>query len=379
MVIFLTGAPQSSSLDWTIEALNTPLLPCFSTSQITSKVQKAEATVFKPTWRSLPFERKHLPTGLTQPNLQPECHIKYTHNSEDYDETTFLDTAELSLVSDVLPDDNSELPPRSDEAIETLSQYYEYSFAVHEEVPSSQIFKASSSEDKSFFTASSSPLAYSVLDLTTKQVDQTPKAKPVSGSLSDLENVPSAAYLQTINPQTMTVNLIVGIIAVPQPRIIYARRGRRLELVEMIVGDETRAGFNINIWLPPTLDDSDDGRGLRSVISKLRPRDVILARNVALSSFRRRVYGQSLRKDITKLDLMYRNACDKQDEIGAYDEQELKGDYAHGHQAAKVKKVRDWIMDFVGASARALGQRQENTNVRTKNEGRAPLLPPDTQ
>ena len=83
-----------------------------------------------------------------------------------------------------------------------------------------------------------------------------------------------------------------------------------MELIEVLAGDEIKSGFTVNFWLSsPQSADGDT----RSVLSGLRPQDVVLMRNVALSSFRGMVYGQSLRKEMTKVHLLYRDRIDRTD------------------------------------------------------------------
>ncbi|KAI4232728.1 MAG: hypothetical protein LQ349_004824 [Xanthoria aureola] len=85
----------------------------------------------------------------------------------------------------------------------------------------------------------------------------------------------------------MTVNLLLGIIALPPPRTIITRKtARALALHELTVGDDTKAGFGINIWLPPAPNFADgmqkkkngDGEAdLRATMEELRVRDVVLS------------------------------------------------------------------------------------------------------
>ena len=381
MVIFLTGAPDADALSWECEDLTVPLLSCYYMEDLQTKADEAQSTISGPSWRSLPFEREHLRTGLTQPTLQPDQQARDIRSSQDADETSFLDTTDLSFVSTVPSEDNSQALSSNEEAEVILSQYYEHSFAVHEEIPSSQIISGEAVGDRSFLSTSTEFSTTSVHDIATSQSGPC-RRKPTSDHLSDLEGIPNASYLQSIIPQTMTVNLIVGIIAMPQPRVIQSRRGgRMLELVEMIVGDETKAGFGVNLWLPPTtheLDRTHQAPGLRAITTTLRPQDVILARNVALSTFNGQVYGQSLRKDMTKLDLLYRNGIDSEDERGAYETREL--DEADDRQVVKVKKVRDWVMRFIGNAARPHHQEQNSEGRNSSKQVReVHLLPPDTQ
>ena len=373
--IILTGAPDAESLKWTEGDLVAPLLPCFSPTTL-SIGSSLQATHTWPVWRSIQLERQHLSTGLTPKAHEPDFQDLHSIDNDSNDETSFLDIAELSFTTDYSQDSRDAISS-SQAAEETLSKFYKHSFAIHEELPSSQIIDVDISNDTSFMTASSDYLSSQDLSAAVTLPDSPTKPRPTSGNVSDLEDIPNAAYLRSINPQTMTVNLIVGIIAMPQPRTIKARKSSRiLELIEMTVGDETKAGFGINLWLPP-LDTSVGG--LRNDASDLRPQDVILVRNVALSSFRDNIYGQSLRKGLTKLDLLHRIAADKSDRRGAYSTLELNSMRSTDSQMAKVKRVRDWVMSFVGAGASGLTGREIEKVGEAAKTGERELLPLDTQ
>jgi hypothetical protein len=186
----------------------------------------------------------------------------------------------------------------------------------------------------------------------------------------------------------MTVNLIVGIISIPPARLIRTRRGADVELIEVLVGDETKSGFGINFWLHASKSqaqaksESVSGQGqseMGKVLSGLRPQDVILVKNVALSSFRNKVYGQSLRKEMTKVCLLYRNRVDKSDIRGVYSRKDLEAGLGNAQglasaQIQKTSRVKEWVMRFVGVVA----------GGQNKGKGRAEeivgeVLPADTQ
>ena len=126
--------------------------------------------------------------------------------------------------------------------------------------------------------------------------------------ISTLKSLPQASHVLKIAPQTITVNLIVGVISLAEPRSIQLRHSSRsMDMVELVVGDNTSAGFSISFWLEP-----EEGKGaekpktvgrsrtnhykmdLRESLGRIRCRDVVLLGNVALRVFQGRVYGQSL-------------------------------------------------------------------------------------
>jgi len=72
-----------------------------------------------------------------------------------------------------------------------------------------------------------------------------------------------------------------------------------MEILDLLLGDETRAGFSVSFWLPPA--DSQNSRAgqaenedLRNTLQSARAGDVVLLRSVALNIWRKAVYGQSL-------------------------------------------------------------------------------------
>jgi len=374
-IIFLTGAPLSTSLDWKEAALCAPLQPCFSRSSEEPQ-RSLSSKDAKPAWRSLSLERNHLPTGLTQ---APKVDVELDHRQE---EAYFLTTDELSFISSSPDEDYLQASQiSSNSQNDLLSQYYDHSLAVHEEIPSSQIIDPESSVDTSFSTSYESTPLPSSGDTDISSGIRLPPAGLSFGRVIDLRDVPNAGYIRSIEPQTMTINLVAGIIAIPQPRVIITRKGRwKVELIEMLIGDDTKAGFGINIWLHPPRSVVD-GRDMGFQVSQLRPQDIVLLKNVALNSFRGKVYGQSLRKNVTTLDLLYRNTLGVNDRQGLYSAQELEAKGAEDVCVAKVVKVKQWVMTFVGTGATS----RQNTMQSGAREGQGVgdgqliALPPDTQ
>ncbi|RDL39457.1 Uncharacterized protein BP5553_03797 [Venustampulla echinocandica] len=363
------GAPESSSLNWEDETgllhtFSEPFVrfsrlqhsPDISAVPITPDLPSTSSP--HPEWRSLPLERQHLATGLSQ---------GHGWQAESQGASFFALSEIDSFMEDLSQKASQGNFNSSTESVEQiLSQFYEESYARHEDIVSSQIAAASdfgtsfTTDHNSFNTTEAS------LELSTSYMRQD---IPASGPLSNLKDLPNAAYLHSIQPQVMTVNIIVGIISLPPPRLIRTRRGTNVELIEALVGDGTKSGFGISFWLPSS--PSADG-GLRSSVEALRPQDVVLMRNVALSSFRGRVYGQSLRKGWTKVHLLYRNRVDHTDIGGCYRSADLKPGGIEHPQIEKTRAVREWVLRFVGAP---ISQGKGKVRVLDRSES----LPPDTQ
>ncbi|KAL2075831.1 hypothetical protein VTL71DRAFT_774 [Oculimacula yallundae] len=367
-LVFFTGAPSASSLNWNQEdLLNTFTDPIAQFIGHASDPSSAPSS--HPQWRSLPLDRAHLTTGLTQPESLDQ-HQLFTGYSQSHGagEVSFFSTSQLSseLSQSQLPADS--FPSTQASISQVLSQFYEESYARHEDVPSSQI--APASEGPSSFTSDEFSFNSASFD-SLHQQSGPGKEVPIAGHLTNLKDIPKAPYLASIQPQTMTVNLIVGIISIPAPRAIKTRRGADVSLVEVLVGDETRSGFSVNFWLSASLMPGEGD--MKTVLQGLRPQDVVLFRNVALNGFRGKVYGQSLRKEMTKVHLLYRNRVDRMDVGGLYRAAELVAGQGMHPQVEKTRRVREWVMKFVGVGA-----------VKSRRKGRAfeivdETLPPDTQ
>ena len=434
-LVFFTGAPSTNSLNWDQDTLLDSFIdPIARFVGLATDPKLVPSS--HPQWRSLPLDRQHLTTGLTPPE-DFDQHQLFTGYSQSHEagETSFFTTSQVEseFSQSQVPSDSSLSTQAS--ISQVLSQFYEESYARHEDVPSSQI--APASERPSSFTSDE----FSFNSASFESQYQPPGLKkevPIVGHLTNLKDIPKAPYLSSIQPQTMTVNLIVGIISMPQPRAIKTRRGADVSLVEVLVGDETRSGFGVNFWLsssqptagdmktvleglrPQTMtvnlivgiismpqpraiktrrgadvslvevlvgDETRSGFGvnfwlsssqptagdMKTVLEGLRPQDVVLIRNVALNSFRGKVYGQSLRKEMTKVHLLYRNRVDKTDVGGLYRAADLVAKEGMHPQMDKTRRVREWVLKFVGMGiARTRGKKRAFEFV---NE----TLPPDTQ
>ncbi|KAL8724311.1 MAG: hypothetical protein Q9181_006888, partial [Wetmoreana brouardii] len=312
-IVIYTGAPLSKSLEWEEELLTAPLQPCFSDLSNQNIQDPSISTERGPNWRSVPLEKQLLPTGLTQATNPDFASDSPIQNESQASSPT---PAEVSTLGTDAPSQSQFDQEQEDKNHDddTISQYYEHSFAIHEDVPSSQVIPATQSptspSSSSFASASyvSSDANFTTLSLSASFNPQQDILNRLP--LSDLTSLPTAAYLTSIHPQTMTVNLLVGVIQLPHPRLIITRRhARTVELVEMSVGDDTAAGFGVNIWLPHHPDRqhiSNSSAQLETAIEALRIQDLVLMQNVALTSFRGKVYGQSLRRGMTRVELVYR-------------------------------------------------------------------------
>ncbi|KAJ5823246.1 hypothetical protein N7447_005586 [Penicillium robsamsonii] len=339
--IFLVGAPLPASLNWdTDELLNTAIPPFYEDTK--SPEQQLSLDQPPVRWRVL-----RSPSG-------DKLGDNYD-SFQGYEDPAFFISHQLAVATDA--------PGHPEDSIR---QFYDHSFAIHETsgVAGSDMYVVDSTQESSLGEDS-------VLDSSTgldkPDTPRSPRILHIHGPLSNLQDLPTARYIQSIAPQTMTVNMIVGVLAAHPPRRIVTRQWKtRLDLIELVVGDETRAGFAVNFWLKPEKsaaaknNEADLGRSLAS----LRPRDIILLRTVGLSTFEDRVYGQSLRRGMTTVELLHRQPVDVTDAVGFYQGRIPEGSSQDDQPVLKARRVRNWMLRFVTDSVGMSHPRR---------------LPPDTQ
>lgn len=351
-MIFLVGSPLPSSLDWeNDELLNTPLPPFHDTDIPDQNQSSIGLDQSSAKWRVLQ------PLAMYQPNDHHTFYYGPKHPN-------FLTTNQLVTSGNASTDADS-----------ALSEFYNHSFAVHE--------TSDANVSGLEYITQESGMASDSMISTVSSSGEREALRPqpslqIRGPLCDLQDIPSATYLESIVPQTVTVNLIVGIIAIQPPRRVVTRQWKtEFDIIEIVVGDETRTGFGVNIWLPPEQSAVAKTKpiDLSRSLAMLRPQDIILLRTVGLSSFQDRVYGQTLRGGMTQVDLLHRRPVDMTDAGGGfYQESSFHNLHADQPQLLqKARRVREWVMQFVGVTDRAGG----HSSGMSLTHGRR--LPPDTQ
>jgi hypothetical protein len=342
-VLLLTGAPAAASLDPSafLDDFSEPFRTIISsnsspiTSNSLSKTQPSHAT-----WRSLRLNRQPLHTGLTPvhdvDDLPRQAHHRDFFNS-------------ASIISS--GGENQTSAQGAEDAQDVLTQFYEQSLAIHNPLPSSQLDDTSHAyETTTYLDETSFVTTSSLSNATTTSAQPPPPAIPAH--LSDLEDVPTAAQLLSLHPQTITLNIIAGILSIAQPRTVTTRWGKTLSLVEILLGDETRSGFSVTFWL------AGDNDAYSKTLHLLQRQDVVLLQNVALHVFRGKVYGQSLRHGQTRVHLLWR----RRGSGGCYSNRDLapaaaaKGEENRNPQVEKTARVKDWVLRFVGAVSRTAGK-----------------------
>ena len=379
-LIVLTGAPAPSALVWGADQLIDSRVSHGGWAAGVGTGSSQGSQPFSAQWRLLEMEKADVDVDQDAVESMP---FNTPPNN-----TVFLTTAELTTQSH---DEHIGTLASTDsfavttQATDDLGDFYDQSLVFDENLTTSRLSEfqsqtglgVSQSSDGNDERDEGSQLPQSN---TAAQTRISLPFPILAQHLNNVKDIPTAAYLQSIQPQTMTVNLIVGIMRLPQPRTISVGRRwgreREMQLLEMLVGDDTRAGFEITIWLSDPKQKGTSGGAkhqstLESQVQKLRLRDIVLLRNLALRSYRGRVHGESLRRDVTKVELLYRRKIDAADYGGLFSSKHLTESAGTEPVMAKTKRVRQWLMDFVGQDMYTKGQEISTT--------RQALLPPDTQ
>ena len=357
-----------------------------------------------PDWRVLPLDQGHLTTGLTQQSwlcrpVEGLPSVKY-HSFRSASSSYALESSDAELIdannasfmaeSDSIKDSrgrreehhpgvgdkelegsqHEESPCTEDEE----TQFLAHSLALHQKVLSQISIEGSAEVKSDHGTANSAirPCDSPPSSLAVQSFRGAAGARisaPVQPP-QPLNTIPTARFLLSKTPQTLTTTLLVGIIAIEQPRRITVRRtGRHVNLIEATVGDDTAAGFSVSFWVNSREDDTARDE-LWDELKGLRPGDLVLMQNIALAQFRGKVHGQSFGRSggrmhskkkskwwRTNVVLMYRrgglsralveNNMDGNDDP-VWDSDDL--DEATREEDAlteRGKKVRQWVLRFV--------------------------------
>ncbi|PGG96445.1 hypothetical protein GX51_07814 [Blastomyces parvus] len=369
-VITLTGAPRPSALKWDVSELLSECWFC----RLRSVDGRGTAEAGSVRWRRIEQGKRHYGFPGEHDEVE-ENHDDGNMNNED---------TEFFALSGAI-ERHTGLQTTIDLEVEAGSEFYDHSFAVHEGAGDSTMLSGMDSfyTESNFETTVDDTSILSGANQSTEDHDtdshQHPLPPPLPGHLSDLKDIPSATYLHSISPRMIPINLIVAIITIYPRKRVRTRWGYETDVVELVVGDETRSGFQITCWLSLKGGESRNGvkPGLDGSICGLRPRDIVLFRSVALNSFRGKVYGQSLKGNMTKVDLLHRAPVDPSDEEGLFTAQILADRTSDSHpQLVKVRRVRDWILNFISPHIYGkVGQSSSRLGVPRDER----CLPPDTQ
>ncbi|KAI7357939.1 hypothetical protein KC320_g1384 [Hortaea werneckii] len=429
--ILLVGAPELDGLIWDERHLLNWFEPPIQRflgreASLSSTADGDASTLAIPKWRSIPFNLNNstaLHTNRDQETSQQGTQfLSFLHDastthdaSHEQDHLAFLEQS-LARLDEL---ESSQITPMlEDETTTTFNSNLDDSLTGEEGTPD----LSNSQGTESRATAATLP-----------QHPQTQQHQPfrIIGPISDLRSIPSAAHIDSIFPGTMTLNLLCAVISVSPLRTVQLRRRQRAgitgnpqhpntasavnyaahpeerELLEVLLGDETRAGFSATFWFlpepqsdrhfashtadrrggaagggrPNVWDANEDSKHRRWNLLSLRPGDVVLIRNLALSVFKGGVYGQSLRGTGGKAGLGRGNFTD----VRVLEEEEsgegflsLLPPSMRGQVLGKLSRVRDWRDGFVGPGVRVQDGRGGREDVGGRMRERE-WLPADTQ
>lgn len=321
-IIFLTGAPQSKQLDWHEDHLAKHPDTAFGRTLVGASFDSSDTTTpfLLPKWRSI-----------------TACLSRESGQEMMHEETEFLSSA---AITDGLTAHRHE------------AAFVEHSIAFLEDTAISSglrsIAGTAEATMQSFYSALSEPEQDSA-------VDSTAMARVASSSITNLGDIPNAAQLQKTRPKL--INLLVAIIVVQPLRTVQLRRcNAQMDIVEVVVGDETKAGFTITVWLVPQETEASRSSELRLEVLSLRSGEMVMFSNIALSAYKGCVYGQTLS----------RHHAFRGTSVLRLQAQHLE----HGATNIKVSALKTWARDFLGFET-GVSKRDVAVNGRER-------LPPDT-
>lgn len=146
-----------------------------------------------------------------------------------------------------------------------------------------------------------------------------------------------------------------------------------MDLIELLIGDDTRAGVRATFWLDTSSSrtPSTSVCPRRKVLEGARAGDVLLLRRMAVAAWKGVVYVQSRGwgggTQVERVDVGR--------DVGA----------CGAEFGERLERVREWVGMFVGRAGRKRMQgdggerREERGGKRVRREGETEDLPPDTQ
>lgn len=298
----LNGAPLRENLDFNNESLlDVAKCDLFNTRAWNGQ-STGEETALK--WRDIGLKNARLHTGWSQLYL-PGSGMQGAHQQHLFTVPGIRESSALPCYDTTNLDTTLTL----DEDPSAAHDYLQHSLIFYDTLMSSQVVQdvvedntvnSSSFLTTSFGTTSSATSSPSPMD-NHVLVLQVPSAMAVT----PLGSLPSAHHLRSIYPQTPTPNFLCALMTTPERREVFVHKGGyRMELWEVIVGDDTRSNFKVTFWLRPPRESNNDQNHaqipLLQTLERLQVGNILLLRNIALTSFRDTVYGQSLNTAITR-------------------------------------------------------------------------------
>lgn len=378
----LNGAPLCEHLDFS----NSTLLEAAECYKYDVKIRDAKSTgenvAFR--WRDIGLRRVRLQTGWSQPYL-PGSGMQAAYDGQSFAVPGIEEFSELSEHDATNLDTTLRL---EEDDVMTARDFLQHSLIIHDTLLSSQIIQEAADVDGS--VASSSFLTTS-FDTTASEPNSpfldTSQALNLQVSsamtVTPLGSLPSAQHLRFMYPQTPTPNLLCTLMTTPERREVLVRKGgHRMKLWEITIGDDTCSSFKVTFWSRPPRDPNNEDHAqvrLLQTLEHLQVGNIVLLRNIALTSFRETVYGQSLNtakiRARTSVDVLAQSSGTSVAQIG-----DLPGSVAEA-----LKRVKRWARSHVVGNLDNTRKRKgdlsrpDNTAKRSfKSFAMDEDLPPDT-
>lgn len=376
----LNGAPLCEQLDFSHETL----LDVAECNDFTAKSRHSQSTgeEIALKWRDIGPENARLHTGWSQPHL-PGTGLQGAHDNHSFaipgieeftalphDDTTNLDTT-LTL----------------DEDYAAADDYLQHSLIFHDTLMSSQVVQDVAEDNtvnsSSFLTASFGTTASGTSSPSPMGSHGLTLQVPSAMAVTPLCSLPSAQHLRSIYPQTPTPNFLCVLMATPERREVFVRKGGyRMDLWEVTVGDDTHSNLKVTFWLrPPRESNNERNRAhvqLLHTLERLQVGNILLLRNIALTSFRDTVYGQSLNTAITRartsVDVLMKSSGASVAQVGGLSRSVVE----------TFMRVKRWARSHVAGDTEHMRKRKSecskpgSASKRTLRFARDEDLPPDT-
>ena len=375
-VRLLSGAPIASGIDWSKEEeWRNELLGPFRSfigedAQTASPVLSSEADV-QAQWREVSLTNK--------PFYETSVVPRYALG---------LDQTSPRLYSPTVDDHDD---------------FLAHSIAVLDDIESSQIAPGGTAggddeEQTTFLTTTSfsdlsnmSSADSALIDLgyTAGRERSLQQVIRSAGPITSIKSLPSAKHILSLRPQTMTTSIICGVISISPAKTVSVRRGGgyEMDVVEMLVGDDTKAGFSISTWLRTVDDSRQAGKplvkdDLRADLGRLRTGDVVLIERLALATFRDCVFGQSLNRRGTGIRTRFVILSGQQAEHDLLAPEHGGTSKELAAVSRKIDRVKDWADQFVGPAV-IRKRKHDGVSGAMDKRGKKAIdkddLPPDTQ
>ncbi|KAL6707712.1 hypothetical protein ACN47E_003833 [Coniothyrium glycines] len=276
-----------------------------------------------------------------------------------------------------------------DESTIAQDDFLQHSLIFHDSLLSSQVLPDhltvaddTDASGGSFLTTSFGP---TVSDFSSPgRVVERPSRTHIPANLvtTTLSSLPSAQRLRLIYPQTPTPNLLCVLTTSPVQREVVVRKtGRKMNLWEISVADDTGPGFKVSFWLHPSKETNiqhSAQRALLQALSRVRTGDILLLHKIALTSYRDVVHGQSLSSAITRarteIDILYSRGSHS-----------MRIDQLPRTVLETFTRVKRWAKEHVATDSIAPRKRRGSTPSKNTLSKRRSMsmendeyLPPDT-